>query len=251
MSRGALLASSAMGRPPVVTGTNNPSGILGANCLSYFDARTSALFQNSGGTGAVADGDPVGYMQDLVSGAYIQATGAWRPTYVANAGNPYLSGNSSNLRRTLTRTGIIYCILRMRFVARNNEGMVTLTNNATDAYNNNYQVPYFINPGNNIRHEGNGETPFESPNVPVDAVHTFEWYRSGTTMAAAINGGSFVTATWSGNLGTTDYFDLFSNVVSGGSSLNGNGSRFLHRGAFANVVPDTTQRTSLLTWAST
>lgn len=249
MARRSTMIRAGMVRATL--SASNPASIMGAAAISYFDAKTSALFQNSGGTGSVADGDPVGYVQDLVSGAYIQATSGWRPTYVANAGDPYLSGNASSLRRTLTRTGAIYCILRMRFVTRTGAApvMVTLTNNATDAYNNNWHIPYFNEFGSNIRNEANGETAYDNPAVPVDAVHTFEFYRSGTTLAVALNGAAFSTTTWSGNLAQTDYIDLFSNIVSGGANLNGNGVRYMHRGAFCNAIPDSTQRAALLAWA--
>ena len=50
----------------------------------------SLLFQSSAGTGAVANGDPVGYVTDLNNGAYplLQATSTKRPAYNGNGVTP-------------------------------------------------------------------------------------------------------------------------------------------------------------------
>lgn len=222
----------------------NPSTIMGANALSHFDVAEGGLFQNPNGTTAVADGDRVGFLPDAVAGQFVSTNNDHRPTFRANAGDPYLEGNVSNLRKDLSRSGTIYGVFRARFPNLDPQvsHMVILGSNATFWQSPNIAARKVDFGGRSLELEGTGVSVQYTRNI----FHTFEFYFDGVNAALAIDGGAFVTAGQS--IIDSLYIDLFTGRT--GSGLDGAGGRTdIQRGAFVSAIPDSTERAALLDWA--
>ena len=224
----------------------NPSTIMGANALSWVDVAEGGMFQDTAGTTPAGDGDPVGYLPDLVSGAFTTTNTAWRPTYRANAGDPYLQGNLSNLRRSLTRTGNVYVAYRARFPveAGNTPHLAVFSTNEGTFYSGS---DWFT-----LRKQDFGipriesEPTYVQTGITEGTFETYELYSDGTNTAVAVNGGTWVTAT--GVAANTLFYDLFGGRD--GASLDGSvGQVDIRRGVVLNTIPDSTQRAALLDWA--
>lgn len=238
------------------SGGSNPSTIMGANVLWYADVATSGLWQNGDGTGAVTDGSAVRRIDSIVGPNSIAGAIDREVVYRENGGNPYLEGDTgSQFRATLSRTGSFYAIMRFQYrgTGTSQDTPFIIASDTSTYYSNanwtSITLNAFLDPPRARMEGGSGTEPsFMTNTVSRNTWHTVEIYCSDTLNAIAIDGGSFVTASRSGFLGDTSYFDLFNGTESG--AVHPDSSIWFRRGAILNTIPDNTQRTALLTWAT-
>lgn len=236
--------------------SSTPATILGANEIFTLDVSAGGLFQDNAVTAADTAGDLVDYIPDQSGGAAVRSVGgALRPAYrVDGNSNPYLEFSDHVLTRALSRSGNFYAIVAMDSAEATIDTILRLITLRADASTwwagdrltlsyTGYSSPVELQAEHSA---GNASVNFDMPSGPF----VIEFWFDGVNAGISIDGGTDVTLDITAAAPTTAHVDIGRSIDGGGFTANEDPQFDLYGLAFADTIPNGTQRGDLRTWAA-
>lgn len=248
-----LATSSTSGLLGTVDNTptaSDPSAIMGANSIIWYDVSAGGLFQDAAQTTPAAAGDVVGFLPDQEGSANFTQSGAARPTYQVSGGIHYIENNLNGegmgvvaLPSTVANSWYMVMAFRLAQEADANQTHDILRlatgiqdwNSSDSLTDNGYINQLIAQSWNSTTTAGK---PYPTGWVVIECI----WNNSDNSMRMSING-------------DTDAVGSVSSVIANKTHCHlwpiANNCYYDFAGfAIANTVPSAGQRTDMRAWAN-